>query len=296
MSDDGSGGDSYGDFDKLIHLIMCSVLQLYKCKETLTIRILESDEPSLRMLMEKISEKIDFILPGITSVNSYIVSFQFSETDPIYCTDADINDFFNEDVDADVDADVDSDVDSDVDADVDADCDDDASYNEWIELMDTRLHWIRERITNLVEKLALSEEEKALCAPVLPLPAAKKVVSSETKECSNCAATDGEGVTLWGCSRCRVVFYCGKVCQTQHWKQGGHKRHCVAVSERTVGSTQSAAATDNDCSICLEEMTSDSGVTSMSCGHTLHARCLKEFSQKFGKIIKCPVCRATHRS
>ena len=152
-----------------------------------------------------------------------------------------------------------------------------------------------ERLQNIFQSLAFTEEDILLCAPITTLPAAKKVVSSETKECSNCAMVEGEGVTLRGCSRCKVVFYCGKVCQTQHWKQGGHKRYCVAVSERTVGSTQSAAATDNDCSICLEEMTSESGVTSMSCGHALHARCLKDFSETFGKIIKCPVCRATHR-
>ena len=266
-------GESYEKFATLLKVIMKMVSNFYVFKERLVHRLNALSESRketfqiLSTLLHKLSSLIDLAMREVISMNSYLVSFNFDKFihHPFY-----------------------SDTDNNSDTD-----DDDESYERECEAQRLADEWIFEKLSKLVEKLALSEEEKALCAPVIPLPAAKKVVSSETKECSNCAMV--EGVTLRGCSRCRVVFYCGKVCQTQHWKQGGHKRYCVAVSERTVGSTQSAAATDNDCSICLEEMTLDSGVTSMSCGHALHARCLKDFSETFDKIIKCPVCRTTHR-
>ena len=47
--------------------------------------------------------------------------------------------------------------------------------------------------------------------------------------CSNCgtaAAEGSSGVTLKPCSRCKAVVYCGKECQMQHWKAGGHKAGC----------------------------------------------------------------------
>jgi len=34
------------------------------------------------------------------------------------------------------------------------------------------------------------------------------------------------GVPLFQCSRCQSFFYCGKTCQTKHWKEGGHEQNC----------------------------------------------------------------------
>jgi hypothetical protein len=32
------------------------------------------------------------------------------------------------------------------------------------------------------------------------------------------------------CSRCKEVIYCSKACQVAHWKTGGHKQACNALS------------------------------------------------------------------
>ena len=52
-------------------------------------------------------------------------------------------------------------------------------------------------------------------------------------ECANCAAPkDAQGIALKSCSRCKLVWYCTSACQKQHWKEGSHKRFCVAVEDR----------------------------------------------------------------
>jgi TPR repeat protein len=45
--------------------------------------------------------------------------------------------------------------------------------------------------------------------------------------CANCGVAEAEGGgALKPCSRCKAVVYCGKACQAQHWKAGGHKAVC----------------------------------------------------------------------
>jgi len=45
--------------------------------------------------------------------------------------------------------------------------------------------------------------------------------------CANCGVVEKTGaVILKPCGRCKVVKYCGKVCQMQHWKDGGHQSTC----------------------------------------------------------------------
>ena len=41
--------------------------------------------------------------------------------------------------------------------------------------------------------------------------------------CSHCGKIHSK--TLKACSQCKVVRYCGKECQTAHWK-GGHSKAC----------------------------------------------------------------------
>ena len=61
------------------------------------------------------------------------------------------------------------------------------------------------------------------------------------RTCANCGKPDGHIVhaggstiatTLKDCSRCKLVCYCGKDCQAQHWKAGGHKEFCLSPEER----------------------------------------------------------------
>ena len=54
----------------------------------------------------------------------------------------------------------------------------------------------------------------------------KKDPAPETKECAYCL-----GVALKECIRCKAAFYCGRACQTAHWREG-HKQFCVTPGER----------------------------------------------------------------
>ena len=49
---------------------------------------------------------------------------------------------------------------------------------------------------------------------------------SESKQfCGHCFGTASARSTMKRCSRCHTTAYCGKVCQTMHWKNG-HKLEC----------------------------------------------------------------------
>jgi len=47
----------------------------------------------------------------------------------------------------------------------------------------------------------------------------------EEPECAFCHSNTGD---LKRCLGCKKVFYCGKQCQTQHWKE--HKKKCQKIS------------------------------------------------------------------
>jgi len=46
------------------------------------------------------------------------------------------------------------------------------------------------------------------------------------KECSNCHGREQREKEFKTCAQCEVRAYCGKDCQTLHWKEGGHQRNC----------------------------------------------------------------------
>ena len=55
-----------------------------------------------------------------------------------------------------------------------------------------------------------------------------KMVAQLKGKCGNCGVTaeDTPEGKLKECSRCHSAWYCGKECQTEHWK-AGHKSDCV---------------------------------------------------------------------
>lgn len=61
--------------------------------------------------------------------------------------------------------------------------------------------------------------------------------------CDSCGASSSAALQL--CARCHIVSYCGKACQTKHWKDGGHKERC-RNSEQAIQAV--ALATDNGAS------------------------------------------------
>ena len=69
----------------------------------------------------------------------------------------------------------------------------------------------------------------------------------ETKTCGQCGRTQEEGEKFLVCGRCKVLAYCSKACQKQHWR-GGHKDICQAPSERedTVKKAANKTVDDGD--------------------------------------------------
>lgn len=58
------------------------------------------------------------------------------------------------------------------------------------------------------------------------------VFDHRMKECANCLVFNwkSEGATLQQCSRCKVLVYCDKQCQEEHWYLV-HKHHCKKLAE-----------------------------------------------------------------
>jgi TPR repeat protein len=74
-------------------------------------------------------------------------------------------------------------------------------------------------VLRMEEMLRERQQTASPAAPANPL--------SFMGACANCGASETTGsVTLKPCSRCKAVAYCGKACQAQHWKAGGHRAVC----------------------------------------------------------------------
>jgi hypothetical protein len=70
----------------------------------------------------------------------------------------------------------------------------------------------------LVVKEMLREQRQAAAPASQP---------SSSRRCANCGVAEAAGSgALKPCSRCKAAVYCGKACQAQHWKAGGHKAVC----------------------------------------------------------------------
>jgi hypothetical protein len=76
-----------------------------------------------------------------------------------------------------------------------------------------------------VERLAARFLKGAQKSTVLPPPAGQEYVNV----CANLCGADARCAKLQNCAACRVVNYCGKVCQKADWKR--HKAECKARSE-----------------------------------------------------------------
>ena len=143
-------------------------------------------------------------------------------------------------------------------------------------------------------------------------------------DCANCGAPEGKvyGVTVHRpCSKCKITYYCSVICQKHHWKEGGHKKHCVAKEERSASASAAAAAAaaeenddgagssgggvgnanakekprdkDNECAICLEDLDDPEfgPAQILDCTHRFHRACVEEL-RKGGVQQACPMCRA----
>ena len=128
-------------------------------------------------------------------------------------------------------------------------------------------------------------------------------------KCANCAATKntaGQPVSQ-KCARCKLVAYCSRECQGQHWKSGSHKKWCLTPKERSL---QQFALTEEEdieassdvsselydapsCSVCQEPIESAKMdlVETLPCLHIFHISCMKGL-RSYALQRACPLCRA----
>lgn len=111
----------------------------------------------------------------------------------------------------------------------------------------------------------------------------KSTKDPSRRECANCGTAD---LPLHNCGQCKVTPYCGKPCQTQHWR-AGHKGRCMPTEARKPSAEvrPSGAA----CAICLAAL--EEPTCTLPCGHAYHRVCVEEL-RKFGVKQACPSCRA----
>ena len=132
----------------------------------------------------------------------------------------------------------------------------------------------------------------------------KKDPAPETQVCAHCLAPDGQhGVALKACIRCKATFYCGRACQTAHWR-AGHKQFCVTPEERVPslppeeplrassinGPEDTSLDRADECAICLDPLGDSGPLCALPCSHKFHAACV-EGLRSFGIKQVCPICR-----
>ena len=127
-----------------------------------------------------------------------------------------------------------------------------------------------------------------------------KGAAPEANVCAHCLAPEGShGVVLKACTRCKATHYCGRACQTAHWR-AGHKQFCVTPEERapqpasTTWSTRIQPPEEDlrpvECAVCLDPLASGAALCTLPCTHTFHAPCV-EGLRAFGIQQVCPMCR-----
>lgn len=120
-----------------------------------------------------------------------------------------------------------------------------------------------------------------------------KQAQVETHECANCCYVGSHNA----CARCKVVHYCSKACQVQHWKAiGGHKMFCIPKEDRKPQGADfykrevNERESSRECAVCLENLTPKTTCL-LPCSHTFHIKCV-EGLRAFGVAQTCPICRA----
>lgn len=127
-----------------------------------------------------------------------------------------------------------------------------------------------------------------------------KVCVASAVECANCGVVtaDNPGVVLKPCSRCTLVFYCGKDCQSAHWKKRlhPHKRYCCPLGKTVAPPDHfvknGAHPFGAKCPRCIEPFAHTPTIT-LLCTHKYHASCAlvdgMTMSTKSGNRF-CHVC------
>jgi hypothetical protein len=126
------------------------------------------------------------------------------------------------------------------------------------------------------------------------MPVKKKPSSSDDAVvCGNCGRHEP---TMSSCSRCGLVFYCGRDCQSAHWKK--HKPLCILKADRVPqpvkssprppSSRESANQDEEECAICLDPLAEDGSTLALPCGHVFHGSCVEGLRAR-GVAKVCPL-------
>ena len=128
-------------------------------------------------------------------------------------------------------------------------------------------------------------------------PKKKKPSSSDNAgACANCERTEPK---MRSCARCGLVKYCGRDCQSAHWKD--HKPLCIPKADRVPQPVKSSPrplgayidSTNQDeeeCAICLDPLAEDGSTLALPCGHGFHGSCVEGLRAR-GVAKVCPLCR-----
>ena len=128
--------------------------------------------------------------------------------------------------------------------------------------------------------------EAASDKPLVPLPQepvgaqaiqevrAARLAKAPAPAAPMCAWCAAASAALKPCARCRQAWYCGKACQTAHWKdrRGSHKAECVPVGEQRLGSGPQRVRPVllEECVLCLDPLRGNGGEVGSVCGLAAH--------------------------
>ena len=82
-------------------------------------------------------------------------------------------------------------------------------------------------------RMAAAQEDPDAQKRLAELEAIHSPAKMASKQCANCGALEAlGGAVLKPCLRYKAAVYCGKECQTKHWRlPGGHKSACFGLSD-----------------------------------------------------------------
>lgn len=109
----------------------------------------------------------------------------------------------------------------------------------------------------------------------------KSIITCDAEDCSNHPSMR--------CGKCNLVYYCGRDCQTRHWKY--HKLDCQTAVEKVQGqfdlnvdlpdsSENMCIKKDTECSICLRDKDNmDHPIVLKNCKHVFCVPCIRQYQE-----------------
>jgi hypothetical protein len=103
---------------------------------------------------------------------------------------------------------------------------DEIVWDKWAELDSVEAEVVDESKVDVVDETKAGVVEKTIETSDARAPLGdprRSVSTTASRECANCGVQGGD---FGCCSRCSAVWYCGKQCQSAHWRENGHREQC----------------------------------------------------------------------